>query len=683
MAGYHSLIGYPWIIDCLSKYDSRVVKQKPVPCQVVEFLRVPDRSVNSEGCEYPEAVVNISDQKYYIRAVITKEAQQMLESEDDHFTLADIKNKIIILKKFSVCFTAVEDLRTCEFYVTVQHFSVLPMETNSVDILNCNMEPGVREKIKELWQNFMTERETNETSPDMNLSDVSITQLLMVASEEKFSDLKSIAEQCLELEPSVTQDNPSQGTTFWSADQKRNEENTERFVIPVDLLLIPPNEEAALEQMTEFRYEGQCTGERADSSEGENSSQPYSTALSTFSEEPIDEGPSSQSGNPWNKLQSLCVSVATSSDSHPKCSTSVAQKSREIGVGSDPDSSTPDILTPNADVSTGDSPGGKSEVSPLMFSEHSPNPLQPSTRIPRTGSASTNASPICSPGRSLNASSASLNLIPLTQDSLKDSLKKSLSMGSKVQISPIHMSVIESSPKNKRDLFSLSDESNRGKSCSPRTRKASKRKQTSEELASILSDCEQQADRPDCVTTTVSSDEEVGEVPANDDDDQTAVRKQIAERDAAIPVSDMKKKNRKSEQYINTSILSHKSSRKRKPAQKSILQFVVNPKTLQNKDSSDEQLTAKGPTASKTCVPETPPNRIYRPSSSFQAKEKTIEPIIEIGKNKLVHRDGTSFQYKYKPPSEELCACVNTIQIPADLRKWAVKVLSEGQEKAL
>ncbi|XP_073406224.1 adrenocortical dysplasia protein homolog isoform X2 [Dendrobates tinctorius] len=314
MAGYHSLIGYPWIIDCIANYDSTADKQKPVPGQVVEFLRMPDCSVYSEACQYPETVINISDQKYYIRAVITKEAQEKLESEDEHFSLATIKNKIIILKKFCMCFTAVEDLRRCEFYLTVQHFSVLPMETNTVDILNCNMEPGVRKKMKELWQNYMTELEMNGTSPDMNLSDVSLTQLLMIANEEKFSALKSIAEQCLELNPSVIEDVPQQGKNFWSMQRKRNQENAERFVIPSDLLLIPPHEEAILELMTECRYEGPCTNEPADSSERDSSSQPYSTAPSTPYEEPIEEEPNGQSQNPWNKLQSICVSIATSSD---------------------------------------------------------------------------------------------------------------------------------------------------------------------------------------------------------------------------------------------------------------------------------------------------------------------------------------------------------------------------------
>ncbi|XP_073534802.1 adrenocortical dysplasia protein homolog isoform X2 [Phyllobates terribilis] len=586
----------------------------------------------------------------------------------------NIKNKIIILKKFCLCFTAVEDLRGCEFYLTVQHFSVLPMETDTVDILNCNMEPGVRKKMKELWQNYMTELEMNETSSDINLSDVSLTQLLMFASEEKFSALKSIAEQCLELNPSVIQDVPQLGENFWSLERKRNQENTERFVIPLDLLLIPPHEEAILEQMTECRYEGQCTSEPADSSEGDNSSQPYGTALSSPYEEPVEEGPSCQSQNPWNKLQSLCVSIATSSDSQPKCSSSGSQKSRENEVGSDPDSSTPDIFTPPADVSMGDSTDGQNGISPLMFSEHSLHPEQPSTSRPQTGSASSNASPNCKQGGSGHSCAASLNLIPLTQDSFKDSLQRSLSTGNKVQISPIksHISENKSSSASKRDCSSLSNESNREKSCSPGTRRPSKRKQTCEDPWSELAQQEPaHIERPDCVTTTV---------PSNNEDGVkfTEVSNQIGKKEAAIPDGDMEQNNKKTKHHVKSHYAQcDKFSRKRIKAHKPSLQFVVNPTILVTKDSSN------GPTTNKDLIQEAPSNATHGSSSSFQVKEKNPVPTMEIERTKLVHQDGTPFQYKYKSPSEDLCAHVKAIQIPADLCEWAVKMLSEDQEKVL
>ncbi|KAM4028039.1 adrenocortical dysplasia protein homolog isoform 2-T3 [Anomaloglossus baeobatrachus] len=667
MAGYHSLIGYPWIIDCLAKYDSAVVKQKPVPAQVVEFLRMPTRSVNSDDCLHPEAVINISDQKYYITAVITKEAQEMLESEDEHFSLADIKNKIIILKKFCVCFTAVEDLRKCEFYLTVQHFSVLPMETNTVDILNCNMEPGVRKKMKQLWQNYMTELEMNETLPDMNFSDASLTQLLMIASEEKFSTLKSIAEQCLELDSSVTYDVPQLSKNLWTIERKRNQANTERFVIPLDLLLIPPHEEAVLEQIT---------------------AQSYCTAVSTPYEEPADEGPSGQSQNPWNKLQSLCVSVATSSDSQPKCSSSESQKSRETEAGSDPDSSTADIFTPQADVSMGDSSNDKRRISPLMFSEHYPNAQQPSRCKPQTDNVNSNTSPNYKQGGSVHSSIDSLNLIPLTQDSFRDSLQRSMSAGSKVQISPIKslMSEYKSSSVTKRALFPLSNESNRGKSCSPDRRKALKRKQTSEDLDTSQSDLEQQdpphVERPDCVTTTTSelSGDEIGKVSDDENGVQfTEVSNQIGNKESANLETDMEKNTKKPEQKVqslNSQYLKFTFSRKCIPARKPQLQFVCNPKGLETKDS------ANGPSTSIDFIQEAPFKATHAPSAAFQVKEKNSVPIMEK-RTKLVHADGTPFQYKYKSPSEDLRAQVNAIPIPADLCEWAVKMLSEDQERVL
>ncbi|KAG8571592.1 hypothetical protein GDO81_011712 [Engystomops pustulosus] len=673
MAGYHSFIGYPWIIDCLAKYDSATAKQKPVPGQVVEFLRMPDQSV-LEDSKHPEAVINISDQKYYIRAVITKEAQQTLERDDDHFTLADLKNKMIILKQFSVCFTAVEDLRRCEFYLTVQHFSVLPMETNTVDILNCNMEPGVRQKIKELWQNYMTELEMNETSSDMNLSDVSLTQLLMIASEEKFSALKAIAEQCLDLDPVSTQDISPQTRTFWSLERKKQQVSPERFVIPVHLLLIPPHEEEVLEQMSEFRYEGQCPSEPADTSQEDDSSQPFSTALSTLSEDPVDEGPSDQYGNPWNNLQSLCVSVPPSSESQPTCSPSLAQNSRGNDVGSDADSSTPDIFTSDADISM-DYPKGRDEISPLMFSERSSNPQESSTSKPETDHASSNTSPKCGQGRSLNTSTTSLSLIPLTQDSPC----RSVTATGNVSISPVKSHELHNSTTRKIGMFSVSDDSD----ISPRRRKVSKRKKTTDDRESPHSDLEQQdseiIERPDCVTTPASSSED--RLYNNGNRVQAATSTQVARQETEAPGSDMKKNISKPDYYNKTRLTeNHTPSKRRIQAHKPSLQFVVNPKILSTKDSADQQLTAKSPPTGQDSLQKTPTNTRHG-QSSCQAKEKSFRAAIEVGKTELAHPDGTSFQYKYKAPSEDLCALVNSLQIPADLSEWAVKMLSEGQEK--
>ncbi|XP_066435377.1 adrenocortical dysplasia protein homolog isoform X2 [Eleutherodactylus coqui] len=657
MAGYHCVIGYPWIIDCLAKYDSAGGRGKPAPGQVVEFLRMP---VNTEDLPYTEAVINVSDRKYYIKAVITKEAQEMLESESTYFKLADIKNKIVILKKFYVCFTAVKDLSRCEFYLNVEHMSLLPMQTEEVDLLNCNMEAGVRKKIKELWQNYIKELEINETSSDMNLSDASLTQLLMIANEEKFSALKAVVEECLELEPSAAQDIQPQGRTFWSLERERNQENAERYIIPVDSLLIPPHEEAVLEQML---------------------AQPYSTALSSLSDEPIDEGPSNQYENPWNKLQSLCVSVATSSDSQPKCSLSAAQKSTGTEVGSDPDSSTPDIFLSDADVSMDDSPADKPESSPLMFSEPSSNPPQPGTSILQTISASSNTSTNGRQGGSSNTGIGSLNLIPLTQDSPQ----KSLSVGSKVQISPIksHISESQSTSPDKTDLISLSEEANTHWPL--RTRKASKRKQTSEDLEGALSDPEHQQpeyiEKPDCVATTnASSGEEIDKV--SNIGFESVESKQTGDREAAVPFSAKETNNQKTEQHVKTHVTQNKTKKTNIQTRKPCLQFVVNPKILPTKDSVNGQLPAVGPAVSKVCIQEAPSNAAHG-QSSFKAKEKDMAPIIEAGKAELAHHDGTPFQYKYKPPSEDFCACVNAIQIPAELCEWAVKMLAEDKEKVL
>ncbi|XP_075069098.1 adrenocortical dysplasia protein homolog isoform X2 [Mixophyes fleayi] len=559
------------------------------------------------------------------------------------------------------------------------------MEANAVNLMNCNMEPGVRQKINELWQNYMKEREMSESS-DMNLSDVSLTQLLMVETEEKFRALKSVAEHCLDLNLFETQEIPRQARTKWS-----NKDSTSSFSIPVNLLLIPPHEESALEQMTEFRNDLQITNDIEACSDQDNSSQIYSTAISTLSEEPMDDGPSSQSGNPWNKLQPLCVSVATCSDSQPRISTPVTQQNGEEELVADPDSCTPDIFISHVDVSISDSED-QNESSSLTFSGQFSNTQLPETKIltnlQHTNELSSN-SDLCTQ-RLSDTSIASLGLIPLSQNSLKDcstqthiTQQKSLCMGSKVQICPVLSRSPESqnSPRIKIGQVSPNDGRNQ-ESYLLRTRKALKRKHALEDSETTLSDLEQQI--PMCVErtdsgSTVSGGDGITTVTNMISQVQTVFDKQLGERNGTPPVSNMEKEQGRTEQVIKTaSTKSPKIVRKCTAkmwiqAHKPSLEFVVKPKMLATKCSQNILPTADVPATSRANLIEASSNVTCGPSSTFHAKEKHTA--------KLTHYDGTPFQYKYKSLPSDLCARVNAVRMPADLCEWAVKILSEHKGK--
>ncbi|XP_040209577.1 uncharacterized protein LOC120940663 isoform X2 [Rana temporaria] len=639
MAPARSSIGYPWILDAITKYKGEAFMLKPAPAQVVEFLKMPERT---EECQYPGAVVHISDRQYYIRAIITREAQETLEREDEHFTLAHIKNKIVILKKFTLSFAAEEDLRCCEFYLTIEHFCILAMEINTVDLLNCNVETGVMKKIKELWQMYMTELQTKETMSDMNSSDMSLTQLLMIVSEERLGELKSAAEQCLHLDSFATQEIAPQARTIWSTEMRNNQSNDNSFSIPIHLLLIPPEEEAALEQMSGFRPDVN-PGRDADNSEelnseGSDSSQQYNSAVSTLSQEPMEDACNGQTVNPWNNLPSLYASESISSPhqynsavstlsqepmddacngqpvnpwnnlpslcdsdsiSFPASDPSVVQQNSEKDPATDSDT-TPDILHYHQDKSIHRSSESQDEIPTLnlskLLSEQAEPEAKTSSSSNQKGAPQSDSALPSSQRRLSDCSQSLLGLMPLVQDSsslIHTSPQRKVALERKLPISPISSHGSESKRDSNIIRTILPETSKRdNETChSPREWRAVKRKQAPEDLDTILSAPAQQAsvhrEIPDCAAAVISS------VPTTNNGAQTETNSDVEERSKTINGSRMDKKQTRTEQ---------------------------------------------------------------------------------------IHYDSKSFQYKYKNPSTDLCTCVKAVRIPADLHEWAVKILSEARE---
>ncbi|XP_072267880.1 adrenocortical dysplasia protein homolog isoform X2 [Pyxicephalus adspersus] len=657
-----SSIGYPWILDAIKKYNGESFMLKPAPAQVVEFLKMPERT---EECQFPGAVVHISDRQYYIRAIITREAQETLEREDEHFTLAHIKNKIVILKKCTLSFAAEEDPRRCEFYLTIQHFCILAMEINTVDLLNCNMEPGVRKKIEELWQLYMKELQQTETMSDMNLSDISLTQLLMIASEERLADLKSLAEQCLDLDTYATQEIAPQARTIWSAEIRNNKSNNNSFSIPINLLLISPEEELALEQMSEFRPD--VNSDSDVDNEGSDSSQQYNSAKSTLSQEPMDDACNSEPKNPWDNLQSLLVSGSLGSGSEPATS----QQNSEKEPAADADT-TPDILRYHQDKSLSDSSESQDEISPLDLSKQSSHQIQPeaniSTSTNHTGDSSSNFAPHSNQRRLSDCSQSLLSLKPLAQHSLnhihtspqgkvavKNDLPGShiLSHGSE---SKLEFKII-------RNISPIKSRRYKGTDHSPREWKAVKRKQAPEDLDTIFSDLEQQAsvhtERPDCAPDLMST--------ANYG---TQTDSKVQERGNMTNDSCMNKKQSLTEQVNKTAntetavTCGITSLRKKALPYKPSLEFVTKLKTK----VENELPAADLPTTSRTGC------------KSSRGQTSSCLVLLEMKNTLMTHCDGKPFQYKYKPPSAALSARVKSVRIPPDLREWAVKIISKAKD---
>lgn len=683
MAPARSSIGYPWILDAITKYKGETFMLKPAPAQVVEFLKMPERT---EECQYPGAVVHISDRQYYIRAIITREAQETLEREDEHFTLAHIKNKIVILKKFTLSFAAEEDLRCCEFYLTIEHFCILAMEINTVDLLNCNVEPGVTKKIKELWQLYMTELQTKETMSDMNSSDMSLTQLLMIASEEKLSELKSLAEQCLHLDSFATQEIPPQARTIWSTEMRNNKSNDNSFSIPINLLLIPPEEEASLEQMSGFRPDLNSDNDADNSevviSEGSDSSQQYNSAVSTLSQEPMDDACNGQPVNPWDNLPSLCASESISS---PASDPSIAQQNSEKDPATDSDT-TPDILHYHQDKSMLRSSESQDEIPPLKLCKLPSEQAEPEAKISsssnQTGAPQSDSALSSSQRRLSDCSQSLLGLIPLVQDSsslIHTSPQGKVALERKLPISPIlsHGSESKRDSNIIRNIFPETSKRNNETCHSPREWRAVKRKQAPEDLDTILPAAAQRApvhrEMPDWAVAVISS------VPTTNNGAQTETNCNVDERSKTTNGSCMDKKQTRTEQVnkmasIETAVASGTAPlRDKKLPNKPCLEFVSKSK-MKIVENSENELPAANLPSTIRIVSKGPSSISQGQTSNLQA------PVLEMKKTKMTHYDNKSFQYKYKNPSTDLCTRVKAVRIPADLHEWAVKILSEARE---
>ncbi|CAH2284205.1 Hypothetical predicted protein [Pelobates cultripes] len=692
MRPQHSIIGHPWILDAIAKYDSRNHKNKPVPAQVVEFVKMPSSSTNDP--EDPAAVVHISDRKYYIRAIITKEAQETMERESDHFTLARVKNKIIILKNYTVCFTELEDLRACEFYITVHYFTMIPMETNSVDLLNCNMDPGVHKKIKELWQNYMAELAVKECSQD-----VSLTQLLNIANEDKLNALKSLAEECLDL--GKTNQETQQAITKWGTESFKNKDNSNRFTVSMNDLLIPPNEEDALNQMKEFTNAIDVTSDPEDSidevhTSGE-SSLPYSTALSSENEEPYCDVLETQLGNPWNKLQSLCVSLSSGSASQTKESSPFVPQSSEEDIFVDPDSSTPDLCLLHVDdPAAKDVPKNVDENSPLIFSDsltdqdpseqhdkilcNSMSLLDGNTTLMCVQKKHSNvqSSPI-SPVRQLRSPQSQLSEIK--QGKMNSTMSPCIE--SEVSLRKVRCLVFPTEVRSE-------DSESRGALFTTRSRKAIKRKQISEDSDVTSTDFnkmnnqlesahkEGPNNKKDCVTVkstgekhTSVNDKEI-ENNMNERTNFGIELNSYFENELEKQEQVVRKINiRKSKECINTLV-----KKKQEPYLSSFTARTIH---CLNKDRENE-VVSTGSIASNQN------NHVGETTNEERTKAQGCKvmkttPVIDPNTSNVIHYDGTHFQYKYKPPSADLCTRVNSIRLPSDLYQWAVKILSETQEE--
>ncbi|KAM9122142.1 adrenocortical dysplasia protein homolog isoform 2-T2 [Pangshura tecta] len=338
----------PWILNLLMKYEQLDSRNTQVPGHILKVVN--DLKAADQGSA---AVLHISDGSYYIRVVVSPEAVQMAECVQLQSGFSNIIGRIIILQKYMVCFQEESKAEECEFYLSVHQFIVLPLQRQRMEALNCNQEPSILQKIKELWQRGLTLKTVSS-------SGMSVSQLMIDIGQRRLKVLKQNVEDCLDLRdpsevPAIGERLP---VTSWEVERKR-ELSKDVFTVPVNFLVIGPEEKAAI-------------GDAC----------------------PADPGAMSQSldvslDNPWDKLQSVSVTLSSSLEeksiiqpSLPSTLEAQLPNSTEEAAITQPDSNTPDFLEPSCQQSpcslAQDEPA--ETVSPSLLSFSSTCPREAASR---------------------------------------------------------------------------------------------------------------------------------------------------------------------------------------------------------------------------------------------------------------------------------------------------------------
>ncbi|NWI93503.1 ACD protein, partial [Pitta sordida] len=269
--------------------------------------------------------------------------------------LSSLACRIIVLQKYTVCFQEEARLEDCKFYLTAQRFIVLPLQRQRMDSSDGNQEPSVVKKIKELWLKNLAVRNAPSSEP-------SISQLIDAIGQNQLEILKENAEECLDLQ--TTKEKP--GTvkdevpvTEWEA-ERRKEQGEDVFMVPVNTLVIPVEEEVVCDSSEPDKNEttpGKSSDYKTvpgDLSVVSQASCAESPALSDSLEESLD--------NPWNKMPSLSLTPSSSDEKTSEPDLSLRTQ-KDVAA----DSNTPDLL----ELCSQDSPEHVPEEEPIQTSSPS------------------------------------------------------------------------------------------------------------------------------------------------------------------------------------------------------------------------------------------------------------------------------------------------------------------------
>ncbi|XP_039618974.1 adrenocortical dysplasia protein homolog isoform X2 [Polypterus senegalus] len=243
----------PWIVKLIEQYENSEELTKAVKAKVLKFVNL--AALQNETTEGQNVIVYLSDHETYIPAVISQEAIQALDEEEDHYVLSDLKNKVIVLRKYRVMFQAETEEKKCEFIIEILNFRIMSIYTDTPHVCDCKGLPEVKQKIHKLWLSFVGEDSISTASH----AGMSLTQMLSYMKEDGFTNLVNLATECLDLSDPADRPSTSWDTrllfpaplTGWKAERRKNK-GVKSFSIPISLLAIPEEQKKILDNIPEW-----------------------------------------------------------------------------------------------------------------------------------------------------------------------------------------------------------------------------------------------------------------------------------------------------------------------------------------------------------------------------------------------------------------------------------------------
>ncbi|XP_063169077.1 uncharacterized protein LOC134504013 [Candoia aspera] len=228
----------PWIVTLLLEYKESVTRTDGQLGHVLKVLNEP--KIQQDAKQGPETILYIGDGHHYIEVVVAAKAESSIAQSG----FSGIIGQFIILQNYRVCFKAATKMEDCQFYLTLECFRVMPMKRQEKRLWDCNQEPSVLQKIKELWQkSFVLQPWFSSESP-------SVSQVLKEINQDQLSTLKQSAKDCLNLlDPGKMLDSEQLAVypnTKWQLERKQDKIHQDIFTVPAKFLVISAENEAAL-----------------------------------------------------------------------------------------------------------------------------------------------------------------------------------------------------------------------------------------------------------------------------------------------------------------------------------------------------------------------------------------------------------------------------------------------------